>query len=379
MSGRITIGNTGATLCGYRLEAPTVATAFTKNLPAFQGDMKTFVQMYPRAGKQCINQIKKCSTCKKVCAITMTHCNGCGTILSEEISQSFNVFMGFIFGIEKANFPLKFSLRLETDQVFVFDDPLALTPAHVCAVPRNFYIPSALTLFQHPKKGLTIIQQLENEAWRAIEMNFLQSPAWKTQFLQQDTANLRDFIISGVNIPPSQYQLHIQFMLPPLLPQHFSLFQRDLHFNTGRFVPTTYLLDALSALETTPLFVSTLNELTSKVQELTGLNYQQYSQDYKLRVHNAQLKLAKWHLDDFDFMLLDDSDISTFETRLLSTNKERISLLNNFPDNETVLFKEDTRRMQQYGRPFDEHGQPTGCYLNLTSSSFSLGSPLEEF
>lgn len=67
--------------------------------PAFAGDVAAFVA----AGNnddQLYNQIKKCSECGKVCAVSMADCNGCGKSLSEvATTSSNNVFMGFIHGI----------------------------------------------------------------------------------------------------------------------------------------------------------------------------------------------------------------------------------------------------------------------------------------
>ena len=50
--------------------------------------------------------------------------------------------MAFIYGVEKVSatgFPLKISMRLETRDIMVFDDPLAITRAHVLSVPTNVY------------------------------------------------------------------------------------------------------------------------------------------------------------------------------------------------------------------------------------------------
>jgi hypothetical protein len=41
-----------------------------------------------------------------------------------------------------------------------------------------------------------------------------------------DSGELRTHVIAGLNFPPSQYQLHLQYLLPPLLPFHVGLFKQ---------------------------------------------------------------------------------------------------------------------------------------------------------
>ena len=55
--------------------------------------------------------------------------------------------MAFIFGVDKTGFPLKISMRLETRDIMVFDDPLAITRAHVLSVPTDVYCPGAYLSF----------------------------------------------------------------------------------------------------------------------------------------------------------------------------------------------------------------------------------------
>ncbi len=47
---------------------------------------------------------------------------------------------------------------------------------------------------------------------------------------------------------PSQFQLHLQVILPPFLPAHWDMFQKGVHFTRGRFVPLEFLVPALSEL-----------------------------------------------------------------------------------------------------------------------------------
>ena len=59
---------------------------------------------------------------------------------------------------------------------------------------------------------------------------------------------LREHVIMAFNLPPSQYQLHLQYMLPPLLPSHLGVFRRGAHFVHLRHFPMAYVREALEKL-----------------------------------------------------------------------------------------------------------------------------------
>ena len=116
--------------------------------PKVAGGFDAFLQENPHLESQAYNEIKKCASCGKPCATTMEICNACGASLKDvAITKSPNLFIGFIYGVDKANFPLKISMRHETEDIMVFDDPLAITRAHVLAVPTNVPSCSACTIF----------------------------------------------------------------------------------------------------------------------------------------------------------------------------------------------------------------------------------------
>jgi hypothetical protein len=108
------------------------------------------------------NLVRKCGACGKSCAFTTTLCNGCGAELPQETVHTDNIFMSFIYGIAKVpcatlpppdeprvscacactaaqgdRFPYDIAVRLQTRELLVFDDPLALSPCHFCAIPTT--------------------------------------------------------------------------------------------------------------------------------------------------------------------------------------------------------------------------------------------------
>lgn len=100
--------------------------------------------------------MKKCTGCGKTNGFTLMRCNKCQHDLSSTpLSLTPNVFAGFILGIAKIDtFPLTISLRHESDHVIVFDDPLALSPLHLNAIPTKICVPDWRYLLLHPQHGL---------------------------------------------------------------------------------------------------------------------------------------------------------------------------------------------------------------------------------
>ena len=119
-------------------------------------------------------------------------------------------------------------MRHESGEVLVFDDPLALSRCHMLAVPMSAYVPDVAALFAAPAAGLRLIEALDAAAWG--EVRRMVGPGgdegWRrsvlsAEGLEMDETELRGCVAAGFNMPPSQYQLHIQYIFPPLLPQHW--------------------------------------------------------------------------------------------------------------------------------------------------------------
>ena len=119
---------------------------------------------------QAFNRVLACPACGKKCAVSMTTCNGCGAPLDGVAeSKTENLFVGFALGAGAAAFgPLTMSLRRESEDALVFDDPLALSRCHVLAVPTCAYVSDVRGLFVTPADGLAMLRALEAEAWAAV-------------------------------------------------------------------------------------------------------------------------------------------------------------------------------------------------------------------
>jgi hypothetical protein len=166
-------------------------------------------------GAQLHNLVRKCAACGKSCGFTTTHCNGCNAELPQETVHTDNIFMSFVYGIAKVRcvrpcprrtsparaaractgaqgdrFPYDIAVRLQTREVLVFDDPLALSACHFCAIPTTCWAADWRLLLRAPMEGLALLSALEEAAWSCLEEQFLSSEAWcATHLLTLTLAN----------------------------------------------------------------------------------------------------------------------------------------------------------------------------------------------
>ncbi len=91
-------------------------------------------------------------------------------------------------------------------------------------------------LARSPPQTLSVVEQ---QFWP------LRSSLFAGQLPSKDA--LRQHVCAGFNYPPSQYQLHLQFMVPPFLPFQWLACLKGVHFTPGRFFPFEYVRAVLSA------------------------------------------------------------------------------------------------------------------------------------
>lgn len=137
-------------------------------------------------------------------------------------------------------------------------DARSLSSTHVA---RSQYIPDWRHLLRRPKKGLALLRSLVDAGRRVVVDDFLcsdSSAAFRETTLRDvgtfaSVAEARSFVDSsiaaGFNYPPSQNQLHLQYILPPFYPFHMALFDNKGHFTHGRFFPLEFVERALLAID----------------------------------------------------------------------------------------------------------------------------------
>jgi hypothetical protein len=352
--------------------------------PAFNGTVDDFVQSFSQTmdaasfktlQQQTKNKVKKCTSCGKPCAFTLAHCNGCGCELSSvPISFTNNVFTGFIYGIHKGPFPFFISLRRQTPSILIFDDLLQLTTCHLNCIPTNVYIPDLRCLFENPVRGHALLLQMKQQTWEVALEQYLGNTEWRSKLLQ-DSASLTDdalatHVCAGLNYPPSQYQLHLQFMLPPFTPFHWNLYNGGGHFTLRRFFPIEYMLDALNAMGTSAIQNASsmdIDALIELVQQRYGVDYDAIHKACYDRYGASHRRLSNWSADDFDGIVSEDGKrvvarrMNSHSSSSDGERKEDVQPLS-ASDDAKIVANEDKLVLQNYGRPYSETGRPTGTY-----------------
>eukprot|EP00936_MAST-01D_sp_MAST-1D-sp1_P001971 g1971.t1 len=300
--------------------------------PRFNGSMDDLLRGLPSKGEggeaverlraQLQNEVKKCAKCGKPNGFSMLNCNACGALLPDELVRTPNVFAGFLYGVARGPFPYTISLRMETPDLLVIDDLLSMTPCHLNAIPASHYIRDWRQLLMRPSAALSLLTKLESAAWSVVETQFLANEAFRAKIYQGsgwELAALRESgIAAGMNFPPSQFQLHLQYMVMPLLPQHFALLKEGHHYTKGRFFPLEYLRAVLSSLEeradVAAAFSAEFNP-DSSIESIVAFftahgvaDYDQVHAAFLARIEHAHRALANWRHEDFEFALVAGGD-----------------------------------------------------------------------
>ena len=381
-AGWIVVGGVDAALAGAKpgAHAPVDCRGVGVAAPAFADDFGAFVDACADRS-QLFNTCKR-GPCGKVCASTMTVCNGCGGALPAETIQTNNVFMGFVHGVRNGPFPFKISLRAETDRMMVFDDPLAITRAHMCAVPTDCHVPDMRSLLARPARGLALLDAMDAAAWAALERDFLDDAAFAAKALSPAAralprAALRGHVIAGLNFPPSQFQIHLQYMLPPLTPFHASMYKRGAHYSAGRFFPLEYVRAALAAMVAAhgaagggdgaaalPWDPTSCDAdaIIARVRDEYGVDYEAVHAACYARYGASHALFANYDEDDFEYLLLPPADGLADAQRVLS--RATLAPAGDGAPAPAALEAADKLALQNYGRPYGEGGKPGGVYYS---------------
>ncbi|CAE8640277.1 unnamed protein product, partial [Polarella glacialis] len=173
----------------------------------------------------------------------------------------------------------------------------------------------------------------------------------------KDTEELKEYVILGMNFPPSMFQIHLQFIHFPLLPFHDSQLQKGEHFTYRRFFPLGYLQKALAlgdAVKMENVTMETDLETILEKVKAAGVDYDVFHAAQIKKAHGLQNRLAgtAWKEDCFAYRVHGDqvtekgSD-GNFEVKPDMCSKE--------------VQKGDAKALQNYGRPYKDD-KPTGTY-----------------
>jgi len=343
-----------------------------KQKPAHEGNVVEFLAANGGSAalkKMCQNKIKKCASCGKPCAFTLKNCNACGISLEAvEITYNDNVFMGFVFGIEKGNFPFTISMRSQTPEFLCFDDPLALTAAHLNVIPTDQYIPDWRFLLLNPTKGIAIADKMFETCATVMLEQFWSNAEFREKYFAGETPptrweDLRDIVNAGCNYPPSMYQLHLQFMHPPWVPFQWNLLTKDNHLHYARYFCIEYVRACLvkaQELGGSPIAIAedTDIELLMDAFNEHGVNYDEYHSKNVRRTKQMQERFGRFVQDDFDYVALGDASKAFSPAFVAQEGKD-----------PKEVQKDDAKVLNSYGRPFDAAGKNSNQYYKFAKKA----------
>jgi len=278
------------------------------------------------------------------------------------VSKSENVFSAFLLGVQKAKkgFPYTISLRRQTSDVLIFDDMLALCPCHLNGISAKYYIPDWRFLLTDPPLALALLDTMEAELWAATQA-FLQNSGFRSKVFKGDWTDeqLRSKIIRSFNMPPSQFQLHIQWLLPPLVPFQHYMSEIHNHFHEDRAFPLAYVRKLLELNEPYPVEKTT--PVLDIVQHFSDrVDYKKMWREFYEKAVQDSLELANWSAEDFQYVVADGKAYG------VELKDGVVGLGPPAPDADLkALQEQDKVAFQNYGRPYTEAGKPTGTYTPM--------------
>jgi len=309
--------------------------------------------------EQLRNKVLVCKNCAKPCAYTMLSCNGCGASLEEiPLSYNDNVFMGFIYGVGRGKFPYKISVRRESPSYLAFDDPLSMSPLHLCIIPTSVYVADWRYLFTNPAKGRQIVDELADFGAKAAVEQYWSDDAFRSHYfgdspLPETTEEVLESVAAGFNFPPSMYQLHLQFIHYPLFPFHACKALQGIHFTRNRFFIIEYIRAALAACcEKDVCFEihehTDIDEVIRKIAAL-GIDYDAFHTRFLKRNDILATQYNCWQETDFKYTVKDGTVIDNQTCQPLLGQDAK------------ALQAADDKFLRSYGRPYinGDCNQPT--------------------
>jgi len=350
--------------------------------PRFQGFISDFSDAHPHLSLQLRNMAKSCPRCGKSCAFNLPFCNGCNLGLTGAPSiHTENVCMGFVYGIEKNNCgsPLKLSLRLEEPDLLVYDDLLSRSSAHFNAIPTECHLPDWRHLLRNAARGLALLRKLEESCWRVALEQFWNNEQWRCTTLKLDAFDsFEEFqkgVVIGINAVPSQFQVHVQCILPALFPADYHAFLRGKRFVKDRWLPLEFVIESLEALNRSKdggicnAHILTMEEIFATIEGAGGPRYEESHVSAIRRYNDAHRACANWRVEYFNVAVLhrhpklrpellgaaaDSKSPAHTEVRPVRRAGQTLAA----QLTPTELEKRDRLAIHNYGWPYDEAGQP---------------------
>jgi len=289
------------------------------------------------------------------------------TSKTTEISFTNNVFSAFAYGIEKGPFAFTLSLRHEDEHFLAFDDLLGLSACHFNIIPTSVYMADWRFLLRDPTRGRALVDALHARCVAVLRSQFLARPEWRRAVFRDADALSDDDIVRsvvcGFNYPPSQYQLHLQFIVLPLLPFQYEQYVRGVHCTHGRFFPLQYVR-AVLALDS-PLHVDDDTSVESIVAhyKARGVDYDVVHARMYEQLGEQHRRLANWQSTRFSALIVSNGPGTPAVVLDRSTLEPRANA------NAAAVRDNDKLTLQNYGRPYTADNKPTGTYYSIAKQN----------
>jgi len=155
-------------------------------------------------------------------------------------------------------------------------------------------------------------------------------------------AGLRQHVICGCNFPPSQFHLHIQYMMMPLIPWQYQMYRNGAHYTAKRFFPLEYIKAVLALGESMDITMET------KVEDIidhfeSRVSYDKMHKECYAQVEKSHQLLANWKAADFETRIEGDDVVGSDRPK-------------------AEMIAADKMVLQMYGRPYNDKGKPSGTY-----------------
>ncbi|KAF4653131.1 Methylosome subunit pICln [Perkinsus chesapeaki] len=287
------------------------------------------------------NVVKICNACGKACAITLDICNSCsGDIKDTPKSYTDNVMMCFMLGIEGTpRCPLTIPIRSQSPSYLCYDDLLASSPCHLNVIPTEHYLPDWRWLLTRPRDGLEIMESLYQVAKDVATSQFLSnreflqklfSPSLVNEILRDPGHFVDNYVMSGFDYPPSQMQLHLQFIV------------------LNSLVESSATIDLIGQTDA--------ESVVEYIKECTGIDYYTHHRQMMGRFKLNNRVSANWQADDFEFIVVSPPENSSDKDMVISLRSGE-----SIPKKSSVALQSDDKLvLQNYGRPYSIMGAPTG-------------------
>ena len=164
--------------------------------------------------------------------------------------------------------------------------------------------------------------------------------------------------MKGMNYPPSQFQLHLQYIVPPMMPFHTYMMRKRKHYTYGRFFPFEYVVHCLEYEKKDPHPSKWAQVPDTSIEDVIeyynkkGVRYSDVHREILERYHASDVLLAKWPSVAFGARVQDGTTI----VRTARSDSEE--------KDTAAVQAADKEILQNYGRPYVD-GKPSGTYYSF--------------